>query len=185
MTDDPRSTTVWGVGAMGEEMLGAGFDRLAERGVRMLHDRRIPGRRKANIDHVAVTSSGVYVIDAKRYRGRRPRLHVEGGLLRPKTERLFIGTRNETNLVTGVLKQVEAVSRALEDLVDGSTAPPVTGVLCFVDADWPLIGGSFAVQGVLVEWPKKTYRRMTQSGVLDEAAVQSWHRMLAEAFPRA
>ena len=35
----------------------------------MLHDRRIPGTR-ANIDHIAVASSAVWVIDAKRYNGK-------------------------------------------------------------------------------------------------------------------
>jgi len=32
----------------------------------ILHDRRIPGSR-ANIDHIVVAPSGVWIIDAKRY----------------------------------------------------------------------------------------------------------------------
>jgi hypothetical protein len=184
ITDEPTSIAVWGVGATGEELLGAGFDRLAERGVRMLHDRQIPGS-KANLDHIAVTPTGVYVIDAKRYRDRRPRLQVDGGLLKPRTERLFVGTRDSTKLVAGMHKQVQVVSRALDYLAAGRPVPPVTGVLCFVDADWPLIGGSFTIEGVLVEWPKKTYGRLTQPGSLDSAQVQTLHKDLAEAFPRA
>ncbi|MDT7784152.1 MAG: hypothetical protein QOF58_2571 [Pseudonocardiales bacterium] len=184
ITDEPNSTVVWGVGATGEELLGAGFDRLSEQGIRMLHDRRIPASR-ANIDHIAVTPSGIYVIDAKRYRGRRPHLRVEGGLFRPRTERLVVGTRDSTKLVAGVHKQVQVVSRALDHLAAGRPVPPVTGVLCFVDADWPLIGGAFTIDGVLVEWPKKTYRRLTQVGSLDPVQVQTWHRELAEAFPPA
>ncbi len=184
ITDEPTSTTVWGVGATGEELLGAGFDRLSERGVRMLHDRRIPGT-KANIDHIAVTPSGIYVIDAKRYRGRRPHLQVEGGLLRVRTEKLLVGSRDCTKLVTGIHKQVAWVSRAVDYLAAGRTAPPVVGVLCFVDADWPLIGGSFTVDGVLVEWPKKTYSRLTQAGSSDSDQLAAWHRDLAEAFPSA
>jgi hypothetical protein len=184
ITDEPNSTVVWGLGATGEELLGAGFDRLSERGVRMLHDRRIPASR-ANIDHIAVTPSGIYVIDAKRYRGRRPHLQVEGGLFRPRTERLLVGTRDSTKLVAGVHKQVQVVSRALDHLAAGRPVPPVTGVLCFVDADWPLIGGAFTIDGVLVEWPKKTYRRLIQLGSLDAVQVQTWHKQLAEAFPRA
>jgi nuclease-like protein len=184
ITDQPQSTVAWGVGATGEEMLGAGFDRLAERGVQMLHDRAIPGS-KANIDHIAVTPSGVYVIDAKRYRRRRPHLQVDGGLFRPRTERLLVGTRDSTKLVAGMHKQLQVVTRALEYLAAGRPVPPITGVLCFVDADWPLIGGAFAVEGVLVEWPKKTYGRLTQTGSLDSVQVQTWHKNLAEAFPRA
>ena len=70
VSDEPQSTTAWAVGALGEERLGQGLDRLAGDTVRLLHDRRIPGSR-ANIDHIAVTASGVYVVDAKKYRAGR------------------------------------------------------------------------------------------------------------------
>src|SRR5699024_9308893 len=96
----------------------------------VLHDRRIPGSR-ANIDHIVVTAGGVWVIDAKRYRGR-PALRVEGGLIRPRVEKLMVGRRDCTKLVDGALKQVALVRQALEGV-------PVTGALCFVEADWPLI----------------------------------------------
>ena len=51
--------------------------------VELLHDRRIPGRR-SNIDHLAVSPSGIWVIDSKRYAGRarvRRRLRGEDELL--------------------------------------------------------------------------------------------------------
>lgn len=83
LSDDPQSTTAWNSGALGEERLGQGLDSRASDSVRLLHDRRIPGTR-ANIDHLAVTPSGVLVIDAKRYVGKRPALVVEGGLVRPR-----------------------------------------------------------------------------------------------------
>ena len=62
--------------------------------IKLLHDRRIP-RTKANIDHIAVTANGVYVVDAKKYRGR-PQLRIEGGILRPRVERLLVGSRGCT-----------------------------------------------------------------------------------------
>lgn len=68
VSDEQQSTTAWDIGALGEERLGKGLDRLVSDTLRLLHDRRIP-RSKANIDHLAVTASGVYVIDAKKYRG--------------------------------------------------------------------------------------------------------------------
>src|SRR5262249_24420469 len=67
LTDEPRSTTAWARGARGEELLGRRLDGLADQGVLLLHDRRIPGGR-ANTDHIAVGAAGVFVIDAKRYR---------------------------------------------------------------------------------------------------------------------
>jgi hypothetical protein len=70
LSDDPQSTTAWAVGAQGEELLAKRLDGLADQGVLTLHDPRIPGTR-ADIDHIAISGSGVYVIDAKRYK-RRP-----------------------------------------------------------------------------------------------------------------
>ena len=143
--------------------------------MRVLHDRRIPGTR-VNIDHIAVTRSGVYVIDAKRYKGR-PSLEVEGGILRPRVEKLLVGTRDQTKLVDGVLKQVEVVRGIVGDAI------PVTGVLCFVEADWPLIGGAFTTRGVEVLWPRKLYPRPTAEGPASE--VDNLHRKLASALPPA
>jgi len=82
VSHEQQSTTAWDIGALGQERLGKGLDRLASDTVRLLHDRRIP-RSKANIDHLAVTGSGIYVIDAKKYRGR-PHLKIAGGLFRPR-----------------------------------------------------------------------------------------------------
>lgn len=147
LSNERQSTTAWAAGAAGEERLGKGLDGLASDTLRVLHDRRIP-RSRANIDHVAVTASGVYVIDAKKYRGR-PHLKIEGGLFRPRVGRLLVGSRDCTKLVDGVLKQVEVVRGLLDIDV------PVQGVLCFVDADWPLFGGTFTTHGVQALWPKK------------------------------
>ena len=105
ISEEPQSITAWATGARGEELLGKGLDGLARNGVRVLHDRRIP-RTKANIDHIAVSAAGVFVIDAKRYKGR-PQLRVEGGPFRPRVEKLMVGTRDQTKLVEGVHKQIK------------------------------------------------------------------------------
>ena len=176
VTDEPQSTAAWDTGAIGEERLGQKLNELASDSVRILHDRRIPGTR-ANIDHIAVTPTGVYVIDPKRYKGR-PTLKVEGGILRPRTEKLLVGTRDRTKLVDGVLKQVDVVRSIVGDEV------PVTGVLCFIESDWPLIGGAFTTRGDEILWPKKLYPRLTAGGAL-ESDVPELHRSLAAALPHA
>ena len=177
LSDDPQSTTAWNSGALGEERLGQGLDARASDTVRLLHDRRIPGTR-ANIDHLAVTPAGVLVIDAKRYVGQRPALVVEGGLLRPRVEKLRVGSRDQTKLVDGVIKQVDLVSGIVGD------ALPVRGFLCFIEADWPLIGGAFTVRGVDVLWPKKLYPRLAAAGPFD-GSVGETHALLAAALPPA
>ncbi len=171
VSSEPQSTTAWAVGAVGEEKLGQRLDRLATETVRLLHDRRIPGSR-ANIDHIAVTATGVYVIDAKRYQGR-PQLKIDGGLFRPRAERLLVGSRDCTKLVDGVLKQVGVVRELLE------TDVPVRGVLCFVEADWPLIGGSFTTRSVQALWPKKLQSQLQAEGPLTAEAIAELHAALA------
>ena len=182
LTDEPQSTTAWAIGARGEELLGARLADLTRKGVRLLHDRRIPGTR-ANIDHIAVSPTGVHVIDAKRYKGRRPALRVEGGLFRPRVEKLLVGSRDCTRLVEGVHKQVGLVRSALDAAT--LTDVPVHAALCFIEADWPLIGGSFVIADVAVVWPKKLAERLVASGAMSEADVEATHRALAQAFPIA
>jgi hypothetical protein len=177
ISDEPQSTTAWNVGAQGEERLGKGLDALASDTLRLLHDRRIPGS-KANIDHLAVTPSGVYVIDAKKYRGR-PHLKIEGGILRPRVDRLLVGSRDRTKLVDGLLKQVDVVRAVSEDHI------PVHGVLCFVEADWPLIGGAFTTRGVQALWPKRLYTQLQGEGSLAPDVIAAIHRTLALSLPAA
>lgn len=177
MSDDPQSTKAWDAGALGEERLGQRPNELSSDTIRVLHDRRIPGTR-ANIDHLAITPSGIYVIDAKRYRGKRPTLKIEGGILRPRVEKLMVGTRDQTKLVDGVLRQVEVIRSVVDDVV------PVAGVLCFIDADWPLLGGCFATRGVDVLWPKRLYGRLGVVGTFHDRVVGLEQR-LAAALPSA
>jgi hypothetical protein len=174
LSNEPQSTTAWDTGATGEERLGHRLNELAGDTFRVLHDLRIPGTR-ANIDHVAVTRTGVFVIDAKRYRGR-PHLRVDGGILRPRTERVFVGSRDCTLLVDGVLKQLDVVRRVLADGV------PLHGVLCFVDADWPLIGGAFAHRGVEAMWPERLYPRLAAEGPFETGTVADIHGSLATSL---
>lgn len=174
LSDEKQSTRAWATGAVGEEQLGARLDSLDAEIIAVLHDRRIPGT-KANIDHVAITAGGVWVIDAKRYKGR-PELKVEGGLLRPRVEKVLVGRRDCTKLVDGVLTQVDLVREVVGDV-------PVTGVLCFVQADWPLVGGAFVTRGVHALWPKRLVKLLSESEGTVE--VQSVRHSLAAHFPPA
>jgi hypothetical protein len=96
----------------------------------------------------------VWVVDAKRYKDKRPSLRVEGGIMRPRVETLLVGGRDQTKLVDGVLGQVERIRTIVREV-------PVRGVLCFVDAEWPILGGEFITRGVDVLWPKLLLKRVT------------------------
>jgi hypothetical protein len=159
----------------GEVKLAGKLDRwTADHGVVLLHDRRWPGTR-GNIDHIAVGASGVTVIDAKRYRERIAVEH-RGGLLRPRTEHLRVGGREQTRLVDGVLAQADAVRYVL---AGGEHATvPVRAVLCFVDGDWPLVG-RLEVRGVPILPPKHTARLCCAEGALEPLAVEQLANELA------
>jgi hypothetical protein len=175
MSPERQRTKAWVQGAVGEERLGARLDSLISDDLAVLHDRRIPGT-SANIDHLVVTRQGVWAVDAKRYKGR-PERRIEGGILRPRVERLFVGRRDCTKLVDGVLKQVNRVHEAVPGVA-------VTGAICFVDADWPLVGRSFVTQNVHVLWPKKLLKSLANKSV-GNVDVSTLCRLLAKQFPSA
>jgi len=83
---EPTHLTAWAIGARGERETEAALERLPE-GFVHLHDRRIPGTR-ANIDHVVIGPTGVFVIESKRMVGR----------LRVRGQTVFVRGRR-TNMV--------------------------------------------------------------------------------------
>lgn len=175
LTSERNSTTAWAKGAIGEERLGQRLDRLRAAGLAVLHDRRIPGHA-TNIDHMVVTRSGVWVIDAKRYKGR-PERRVTGGVLRPRQEHLVVAGRDCDRLVAGVGKQVARVRAAIPGV-------PMVAVLCFIEAEWPLLSSGFSVDGVLVLPPRRLTRVLakTNDTGIDIGRVADH---LGSRFPRA
>lgn len=56
--------------------------------------------------------------------------------------------------------------------------------LCFLEADWPLIGGSFSVDGVQVLWPRLLVQRMTDAPP-QPIDVDLIYARLVNVFPSA
>ena len=63
----PSDPQRWARGADGERATAALLERLPARKWVVLHDRRVPGSR-ANIDHLVVGPTGVWVVDTKALR---------------------------------------------------------------------------------------------------------------------
>lgn len=139
---------VWAKGAQGEVEVGNRLEELGKKySFAVIHDRQIPGS-KANIDHMAITSTGIFIVDAKNYEGTievRKRLD---GLISGESE-LWIGGRNRTKLVDGVKKQMLAVENVLER---EKVKFPVFGALAFANARWdlPQFLRANSVRGVLL-----------------------------------
>lgn len=126
-------------GAEGERIVGSGLDRLEGDTVRVLHDRLIP-RSRANIDHILVSTSGVWTVDAKRYTGR-----IEA---RRRASELWINKRNRSKLLDQSDRQVAVIRELLTYAGLGDV--PVRGALCFTGVDWPWLFPPREVRGVRV-----------------------------------
>ncbi len=163
--DDPQSTQAWKKGAAGERIVGDVLEGLASKNVRCIHDRRRP-RSKANIDHIAISPSGVTVIDAKRYGGLVH--HRDVGTWRKRDERLYVGERDRTKLVSGVLSQVAAVQALLNELGHDIA---VNGRLCFVDAEWKVFSKPFTIQGIGISGPNALAKILTQRKSTDSLEI--------------
>lgn len=166
VSDEPQAAKNWAKGAEGERKLGARLDGLTSAGVIALHDRLRPGTR-ANIDHLAVAPSGVWVIDAKCYKGQVARRDVGGWF--SSDMRLYVGTRNCTKLVAAMAEQVAAVRTATGKDWAGV---PVRPMLCFVDAEWGWFAKPFQLQGVLVTWPKAACELLARRGPYPPAVIK-------------
>jgi hypothetical protein len=126
--------------------------------------------------HLVVAPSGVWVIASRRYEGRPS---PQGGALSRRTQILQLGSRSATRLVNGVARQAEIVRSELGPDI------PVAAMLCILDADWPIFGGAFTVDGVRVLWPKKACEVIETGHHLGKAQIDEVQQHLAEAFPFA
>lgn len=175
LSQEKQSTAAWSLGAEGERRIGARLDALADQlGGLVLHDRKIPGSR-ANIDHILILPHGLWVIDAKNYRGK-VEIRRSGGVLTPRVEKLTVRGRDCTSLVEQSLRRVELVRRTMPGV-------PVIGVLCFYGAEWP-VGGHLRTRGVEILWPRRIKRvvRARSSATIDVSSVGV---RLAACFPAA
>ena len=171
----------WATGTEGEEGLAACLSRRCPE-VPMLHDRAAPLSR-ANIDHIAIAPSGVYVIDCKRYRGK---IEVTTPLF--GSQKLKVNGRNRTSLIRGLERQVAHVQAALSGL---GAEIPVHGCLCFVAP-----AGDFGIVGLpIFRTPKidgyplyhagRLARRLNRSGPIDGEDARALHQELARRLPPA
>ncbi len=167
LAGEPQHVAAWLKGSVGEERLGLVFDRIPHAWV--LHDRAVPAS-KANIDHILVVPSGVFVIDAKRYKGK---ITWSAGHLR-------VNGRDQTRLGEGILRQVTMIAQALPSEPDVR----VTGVLCFVDGSFetrpPFGPGTFVVHS-----PRTLRYALERPGSYSFDDRQRLAGLLSEAFPPA
>jgi hypothetical protein len=180
LSDEPKATRDWAMAARAEQRLAKRLYKLTDEGVLLLHDRLAAN---GNIDHIAISSRGVHVIDAKHHTGR-PKLRVKGGYLSPRSSRFVVGQRDCSDFIDELAARVEQVSAAIKARLPWRDVP-VYGLLCLSDADWPPIGGSFVVNGLDVAWPAKIVKQVREPGDLSDDLIGHLHSFLASTFPTA
>lgn len=176
LTDDPSHTKSWVEGGASEARVGAFLDRELAADAFVLHDRRIP-HSPANIDHVIVARSGVWVVDSKLRSGK-----VEARALGPlwnRQKRLYIGGRDHSRQVQAMHRQREVVRTAM----GGDEDTPVRAVLCLNGAQWGLFAHALVVDGVLVTWPGDLVKLVRSSGELDRDALTRIAARIGVALP--
>lgn len=180
-TPPPSSTQAWLIGAAGERRVADAIDALAPKDVYALHDRRTP-RSRANIDHVAIAASGVYVIDAKNYPGATLAVRREGGRGRPVQETLIVRGRQRNDLLAGLARQLFSVEEALRSAPELAHIP-VHGALCFLGANWPLFPLTLSVAGIPVVGTKGLRRQLLREGSLSAQTRYGTFCQLAQRLP--
>jgi Nuclease-related domain len=180
--EEPQSTKSWAQGARGERRTAVRLEKhLAGHPVKLLHDRRIPGRGKANLDHLAVGPGGITVIDSKTHRGE-VRVERVGGLFTDRRSILTIGGRDQTKLIDGVERQVKLVVAALRSA--GFADVDVRGALCFPDPDGLPIR-QLSVRGIVIDGPKPVAKLARRAGPLSADHVDQLAHQLATLFAEA
>jgi hypothetical protein len=139
------------VGARGEARLGPLLEQLVDGFGWVLHDR--VASKNANIDHVVVVPSGVWVVDSKNYRGKVRA--QRGGLFGPPVG-VRVNRADRTDVVRASRWQIDLVASAVDD-----TTVPVHLMLAFPRDDaFGWFTKSFQVDGVWICPPAEIHQRL-------------------------
>jgi len=154
--------------------------RLHRSHVVVLHDRRIPGRGRANIDHIAIGPGGVTVIDSKSSRGT-VQLGSAGSIQRHQV--LLINGRDRTRQLEALERQITRVAATLQRHGVGDI--DVHGALCFPFMRRPWLHANRARNGVITVDPAHIAKLANRAGRLLPAEIEQLADTLATAFPPA
>jgi hypothetical protein len=138
-------------------------------------------RWPSELDHIAVTRAGVWVIDTKRYPEKKVEFRNGGGMFRTD-ERLIVGGRDQTKLVDAMGWQVEPVVKVIREVDPEVDVKPM---LCFVDSTWGWFAKPLVVRGVVICWPAVLPALLGAQGPIDVRDVQRLAKHLASSLEQA
>lgn len=169
-----HTTQAFGTGAEGERRVADALRAALGDEVLFLFNRRLStSERHGDIDLIAIAASGVHVIDAKHYPGRRIRSDR-------RRDVLVIDGRRRPKLAPGLERQVASVQASIDA---GAVDATALAAFCFVAADLPW--GRLSVDGLPVRGLRRTRKALTAPGPLTTADRQLLHGHLARMHPPA
>lgn len=145
----------------------------------VLNGRKVRGT-EGSVDHIAVTSGGVWIIEVKSCKGIVERRDV-GSRFRTDI-RLFINGWESSKEVKGMAWQHQAVSEALVSL--GRTDVPVYQALCFTNAEWPRFKKPGQVGAVWIVGAPKLVEIANDKTLLEEGDIANLAMHLSMIFPK-
>jgi hypothetical protein len=176
------SVQAWQQGAGGELETARQLSRLLGRsGVILIHDRRIPGRGRANIDHLAIGPGGITLIDTKSSRGR---VQIATVGVFNRRQQLLVNGRDRTRQLDAVERQIADVSRALDRA--GVEGVGVLGALCYPFMRRPPLHYNRARDGLItVDDPRRVAKIANRAGPLSSDEIERLADILLTSFPPA
>ena len=174
-----RAGRKWVQRAEGDRRARARLRMIESEGVIVLNDRRIPGSRD-NITMLAVSSAGVFVVDAKHYKGL---VHTRrsGPVATLGPQELHVGRRDCTPHVRQVAHQMDAVRGTLAT-AEWSDQVPVHAMLLLTRAAWGF-ASPIQMSDVWVGWPRLAAGRVQSPGVMDSPTVREVSSLLSDHLP--
>ncbi|MCL3836816.1 hypothetical protein [Aeromicrobium duanguangcaii] len=148
------------------------IDAFGDRALFLFH-RRLAGQ-SGDLPIIAVTSSGVHLIEPRSYPGKKVRACRDGSTF------VIDGVRH-----TRIAEQMQQHAEALQATVSTGPIPDadVHSSYCFVEGELPL--RPLEVGGVRVLSVRSTLRRLRAGGSLDERQVEALHRDLSRRLVRS
>ena len=172
-------------GAQGEYLMGGYLAGELTPGSKVLTDRKVPDDSDANIDHIVVASSGIWVIDSKKWTGEI-RYRSPGFPSTDPNRYLSVGGVDRTSAIAKIYRLVIPVAKMI-----GDRTVPIYPAIAFIDPTWGLREilhfqrgkGPYQHEGVLIAGGHGIIKKINELGPLSNERVDELWRKLDKAMP--
>lgn len=174
-------------GAQGEYLMGRYLAEELASSARVLTDRQVPGDSEANIDHVVIAASGVWIVDSKKWSGEIRYRSPSFPSTDPKRY-LNVGGVDRTSSIAKIFRLVIPVATII-----GDRSVPVRPAMAFIEPSWGVREGlhfrrgmgPYDHEGVLLAGGHSIIAAINGPGPLTSGRVDElWRFLDAEMPPR-